>query len=174
MRSETPLAAVAKGAVAGLVGTAVLTVAMRRGPELLHQLGLARADPGVPKTREQAEETEGGPTETLAERVAAGVLEVPIEDDTRQVAGQAIHWSYGAAWGALYGVVQSSLHLPHLVHGTIFGGLVAVVASTLVPAIGLTPPPTRQPLAMSGMQMVTHLLYGWATALTFRVLSSDA
>jgi uncharacterized membrane protein YagU involved in acid resistance len=112
-------------------------------------------------------------TEQFAERVAIGVLDRPIEERSRQVAGQAVHWGYGAAWGAVFGVVQSSLRPPRLLHGTVFGMVVATVASTVVPAMGLMPPPTKQPVAMSGMQMAAHLVYGWVTALIFGLLSRD-
>jgi hypothetical protein len=59
------------------------------------------------------------------------------------------------------------------VHGTIFAMAVAAVASTVVPAMRLMPPPTRQPVAMSVMQMAAHLVYGWVTALVFGLLSRD-
>ncbi len=163
---ESPLSVTVKGAAAGLVGTAVLTIGMSAGPRVMQGLGLLTSEPPASQQEE--------PTAKLAEKVAEGVLETPIEEDTKRVAGQAIHWGYGAAWGAFYGIVQSSLRLPYFLHGTIFGMLVATVASTLVPAIGVAPPPTKQPVAISAMQMVLHLLYGWTTALTFRVLSRDS
>lgn len=158
---ESPLAATAKGAVAGLAGTVALTAVMRFGPRALAGLGLL-PEPAGPREE---------PTAKLAGKVAGGVLERPIAADTRQTAGQAIHWAYGVSWGALYGIVQSSLRLPHLLHGALLGGLVAGVASTLVPAMRLTPPPTEQPPAMSALQVGRHLVYGWVTALTFRLLS---
>jgi putative membrane protein len=161
---ESPLAVTAKGAVAGLAGTAALTVVMRFGPRMLTGLGL------LPEEAQPHEE----PTAKLAGKVAGGVLERPIGEDTKESAGQAIHWAYGAGWGALYGIVQSSLRLPHLLHGALFGGVVAGVASTLVPAMRLTPPPTEQPPAMSALQVGWHLVYGWVTALTFRLLSPGA
>ena len=43
---ETPLAVVAKGAIAGLAGTAAITMAMRRTPQLLQQLGLQPSELG--------------------------------------------------------------------------------------------------------------------------------
>jgi len=167
---ETPLAVVAKGAIAGLAGTAAITMAMRRTPQLLQQLGLQPSEPPAAEAQKIAESA-GQPTEKLAEKVATGVLEKPIAEDTRQVAGQAVHWGYGAAWGALYGIVQGSIRWPSLMHGTIFGGVVGAVASTLVPAMRLTPPPTQQPMPANAMMMVYHLLYGWVTAVTFRLLS---
>ena len=167
---ESPLSVVAKGAIAGLAGTAAITLAMKRTPQLLQRLGLEPSEPPAAEAQKIAESA-GQPTEKLAEKVTTGVLDRPIAEDTRQVAGQAVHWGYGAAWGALYGIVQASVRWPSLVHGTVFGGVVGLVASTLVPAMRLTPPPTQQPMPANAMMMVYHLLYGWVTALTFQLLS---
>jgi hypothetical protein len=164
---ESPLSVAVKGLVAGLAGTGALTVAMKRAPVMMQQLGLASPDFGARGTGAEAAD----PTQRLAERVATGVLEKPLQDDAREIAAQGIHWGYGAAWGVVYGLVQGTFRWPTLVHGTCFGGLVATVASTVVPALGLTPPPTRQPLSMNAMQVGLHLLYGWVTALAFRLLS---
>jgi uncharacterized membrane protein YagU involved in acid resistance len=150
------------GGLGGLIGTVVITIGMKGGPLLLQQLGLESGN------EQQAEE----PTEKLAKEVAIDLTDSSIGGDTKKVAGQAIHWGYGLGWGVLYGVVQSLLHLPNLLLGTLLGGLISVVASTAVPAMGLTPPPTRTPMSKNVMMMVLHLLYGWVTALTFRALSA--
>ena len=155
---ESPLAAAAKGAIAGLADTVALTIGMR-APQLLQQ----------GKTQPQKE-----PTAKLAGKVAGGVFEQALDRETKATVGEAIHWSYGAGWGALYGLAQESLRLPRLVHGTVFGLLVATVASTLVPSMGLTPPPTKQPPEKSMMQLALHLVYGWVTVLVFhRITAHD-
>ena len=156
---------IAKGGMAGIIGTAALTAGMQGVPVLLQRVGLVESEAMADEQEE--------PTEVLAEKVADGVLQQPIGGATRRVSGQTIHWGYGAAWGALYGVVQSSLRPPHWLHGTLLGAGMAVIASTLVPAMQLTPPPTKQPIAMSAMQFGLHLIYGLVTAFAFRYLSKD-
>jgi hypothetical protein len=168
---ESPVAVVVKGAIAGLVGTAAITAGKQRRPELMQQFGLGSADPPS-ESRVQGGQPPEEPTAKLAGKVATGVLEKPIEEGTRERAGQAIHWAYGAAWGALYGVLQGTLRWPLPLSGTFFGLIVGAVASTAVPAMRLTPPPTRQPASMNVMQTVLHLLYGWVTALVFGLLAS--
>lgn len=170
-RYPSPISVGVRGAAAGLVGTAVLTEAMKRAPLIMEQLGLSPSESEMPRTSVEAEQAAEQPTERLAEKVSVGVLDRPLEEDTKQIAGQAVHWGYGTAWGVLYGLVQGSFRWPDLIHGTFFGAVVATVASTLVPAMGLTPSPRRQPMAMKAMQIGLHLLYGWTTALTFRLLS---
>ncbi|MBA2453208.1 MAG: DUF1440 domain-containing protein [Chloroflexia bacterium] len=164
----SPLEVTIKGAVAGLAGTAVLTQVMQRGPQLMEEkLGIAIAGSDSPAEAEAPED----PRAELAEKVATGVFETNISQESKETASQAIHWGYGALWGAIFGIVHSSLKLPLLLHGTIFGSLVATVASTLVPAMGLAPSSKEQPKKMSAMQFVNHLIFGWAVALTFHVLT---
>lgn len=164
----SPLEVTIKGAVAGLAGTAVLTQIMQRGPQFMEEkLGIALAGPDSPAETEAP----GDPRAELADKVATGVFETNISQETKETASQAIHWGYGALWGAIFGIAHSSLKIPLLLHGTIFGGLVATVASTLVPAMGLAPSPKEQPKKMSAMQLVNHLIFGWVVALTFRVLT---
>ena len=162
---NSPLMVVGKGALAGLVGTAIMSIGMTKLPQLMQQFDL------LPPPTEENEGLE--PTEELAERVAEGVLETSIDRETREVAGQTIHWSYGTLWGVLYGLVQSSLRLPHHLHGLVLGGLTGAVSSTLLPAMGLTPPPGKQPTPMNAMQWGLHLLYGWVTAVAFDSLASE-
>jgi hypothetical protein len=170
---NSPLAAVAKGAVAGLVGTAVLTSAMPRTLATLRTYDLVPPEAPVPPTTEEAAEKMEQPPRKLTERVATGVLETDLSDETERAAGQAIHWGYGAAWGAFFGLMQGSLRLPFLLHGFLFGGLVGLAASTVVPALGLTPPPRRQPGVVDLTQFELHALYGCVTALTFHLLGGE-
>lgn len=159
--SENPVLASLKGAAAGLAGTVVISLGLKYGPQFLQQAGLMPPQPQKPEE----------PTEKLADKVASEALDTKLDADTKQAAGQTIRWTYGAGWGVVYGLAQNWLHLPHFLHGTLFGTIVGGVASTVVPALGLTPPPTKQPPAMSGLQFVLHLLYGWTTALVFQLLT---
>lgn len=48
-----------------------------------------------------------------------------------------------------------------------------LIASTVVPAMGVMPPPEKASTEQKVMQGVYHLLYGWTTALVFHLLSKD-
>jgi len=165
--NDSPLAATLKGAVAGLAGTAALVLAMKATPQVAQALGMASEE--APRPAESAAET----TRAFADKVATGMVEAPIAPEAREAAGEAVHWTYGAAWGALYGILQSSLRLPPPLHGTAFGAIVGAVASTALPAMRLAPSPTKQPPAMSALQAGYHVLYGWVVAATFHALSAD-
>ena len=162
----SPLSVAIKGAIAGLVGTAAITVAMQKGPQLLEE----RFDFSM-KPESPPQDVPEDPTAELAGRVAEGVLERPLREESKETAGQAIHWSYGAMWGTAYGILQGSMRVPVILSGTLFGALVGTVASTVVPAMGLAPSPTEQPKRISAMQLGYHLIFGWVTALTFWLLT---
>jgi hypothetical protein len=167
---ETPLGVVIKGAVAGLAGTGVLTVAMEQVPKLLEQVGLG------PSKRGEGTGAGGGrnpeqPVEKLAKKVAEGVFDKRLDRKERKVAGQAIHWAYGASWGVMYGIMQSTFRLPHLLHGTLLAGLMSLAAATIVPATKVVPPMSKLPLERSVLQFAYIVLSAWTTALVYGLLS---
>ncbi len=159
---QSPLAVIVKGALAGAAGTAVMTAFTQRAPQLMERAGMPVPEPPVPPHDPDAPSS---PTEELAERVTEGQL--PTEQ--RAAAGEAIHWAYGAGWGAYFAVMQSTFRPPSLLHGTFLAGLLTLVAARFVPRLGLTPPPrTREELVVSAS---SHLVYGLTTAIAYRVLN---
>ncbi len=154
------LSAAVKGAIAGLAGTAIVSVGLQFGPKLLERAG------ALPEGASRAEQ----PTEKLAENIADGALNTELSDSTKTAAGQAIHWGYGTLWGAAYGVAQHQLQLPAPLAGALFGGVIGGVASTLVPALNLAPPPTEQPMAMNAFMGGINLVYGEAVAVVYDML----
>jgi hypothetical protein len=159
---QSPLAVIIKGALAGAAGTAVMSAFMDRAPELMDRAGMTLPEPPAPPVDPDAPSS---PTEKLAHRVTEGQL--PPEQ--RAAAGEAIHWAYGAGWGAYYGVMQSTFRPPSVLHGTFLGGLLTFVAVRFVPRLGLTRPPrTREQLIMSGS---SHVVYGVTTAIVYQILN---
>lgn len=154
------LASAVKGAIAGLAGTALVSAGLMVGPKLLERSG------ALPEGATDAEQ----PTEKLAENIAGGALDTELEGGAKTAAGQAIHWGYGTLWGAVYGVAQRELQLPAPVAGALFGGLIGGVASTVVPALNLTPPPTEQPMAMNLFMGGINMVYGETVAVVYDML----
>jgi len=165
MAYQSPLSAIIKGAIAGAAGTFVMGEAMARVPELLERAGhpLPKSPPGPAAP--------DSPTEEVAERLAEGLAQDEIDEQTKAAAGQVIHWTYGAAWGAAYGVLQSSLRLPTVFGGALFGAGVGYVADTVMPAMRLQTPPELNPRSVNLYHMGMHVVYGLTTALTWRVLN---
>lgn len=162
---QSPLTAIVKGALAGAAGTAAMGAFTERAPRALERLGWSM--PSGPKGP-TAPDT---PTEEVAERLVEDVAEQDLPDDAKGTAGQAVHWTYGAAWGAVFGIVQASLRLPHLLHGVLFGLLVGTVADTVMPRFGLQVPPKRNPMELNVFHMAAHVVFGLVTAATWAVLN---
>ncbi len=163
---ESPLSAIIKGALSGAVGTVVLSTAVKVGPTLLRQIGINAPEP--PAGAKQNE-----PTEKLAQKSAQGLFDTHLDRQEKKVAGQALHWGYGLGWGALYGIVQSALQWPFMVNGTLLGGAMTLTATTLVPAMGITPPADKIPTNQKAMQTSFIMLFGWTTTLVYHFLSRD-
>lgn len=159
-QQDSLLASAVKGAIAGMAGTALVSAGLMVGPKLLERRG------ALPEGASEAEQ----PTEKLAENIAGATLDTDLEGSTKTAAGQAIHWGYGTLWGAVYGVAQRELQLPAPVAGALFGGLIGGVASTVVPALNLTPPPTEQPMAMNLFMGGINMVYGETVAVVYDML----
>jgi hypothetical protein len=178
-KPETPLIVALKGAAAGLVGTAVLTLFRDQAPKVLEAFGMeAQQEPGDTKSGQGPKQAQGedtpqdeDPPSKLAEKISEEVFEKPIGEREKRVAGQMLHWTYGAGWGALYGIVQSSLRMPHWLHGTLLGGLVGLIAATVVPSMNIMPTPAEMPPPQRAIGMAMPMLFGWTTALFFRLFS---
>jgi hypothetical protein len=77
-----------RGAASGMLGGAVMMMAMKAGARALLPEGEDREPP--PKAL----------VETLAEKAG-----IDLEDRQATMAGMGVHMGYSALWGALYGVV---------------------------------------------------------------------
>lgn len=161
-QQENTLELMAKGAIAGIAGTAALTAGMYLMPHLLPQR--SHIDP----QRDLPEE----PNVRLVEEAMMALWGTIPDDRTKAVGGQFAHWGYGATWGVIYALAQNQLQLPPNTHGLLLGLLVGTTASTVVPALDLAPPPTHEPFAQTAAMTGLQLLFGWVTAQTFNTLSS--
>lgn len=106
----------------------------------------------------------------VAKRVIRGVLQREVSEDRTDTLNNAMHWTYGTGWGAVYGIVQGSLHAPTLRHGLGFGTLVWGSSLVQLPALGLAPPVWKYPPAELGLDVSYHLVYGVAVAAAFAAL----
>ena len=107
-------------------------------------------------------------TEIFVQKVATGLFGVSLSEGARRSTGMAMHFLYGSFWGALYGLIQSSLHLPSALYGPLHGLIVWLIGpATLVPAMHIMPPPQRQELRRLLMMIGFHVAYGLGVGLTF-------
>lgn len=145
--SRMVLAGVLAGAIGGLAGSAAKIAAEAVYP---------------PRTLGQVP-----PPLLLAERIAGH----PFGHPQDEIAIQAIHWTFGAAVGGIYGGVAEVVPLVTVGYGVVFGLVLQLFThESMVPALGLDVPAPQQPLREHLSEFFSHALYGLATELVRRLV----
>jgi hypothetical protein len=142
--------ATGKGFFAGVAGTAAISASMAVEAKLRNK--------------------ELGPVQAEAVEKVAGVA--PKGEEEKERLANLVHWQYGAAWGALRGVI-SLLPLSPPTATAVHFGLVWGAAGTLLPTLKLAPPPTKQPPAEVALNTLHHLLYAAVTSAAFEFLDAQ-
>jgi putative membrane protein len=125
------------GAIAGVAATAAKTLVEKFYPPRIHG--------------------ELNPPEELAEKVAGHSL----DSTTKAVAGEAIHWGFGAATGAAYGALAEFYPSVTAKEGATFGlTLMSLTHEKALPAMGLSEPPEEQTPREHTSEAASHILFG--------------
>lgn len=124
------------GVVAGLVATAAKTFMERIYPPQGH---------GEPE-----------PEDLLAERLAGHRLDA----STRELAGGAIHWGFGAAAGAAYGALAEFYPAATAKEGASFGLALMALTQEGEHAMALAAPPEELSFRERSGDAAGHVLYG--------------
>lgn len=133
-----------KGLVAGAVGGLVATAAKSLGEKIY-----------PPRVHGEPE-----PPEVIAERVAGH----PLDETSKEIASESIHWVFGMAAGAFYGVLAEIYPAVTAKSGATFGlTLMSLTHEGALPALGLSEPPADQSLRERTSEGATHILYGVVT-----------
>lgn len=177
---DSPLGVVMKGALAGFAGTLALTLGVKgaqwvvsSGGDGGRRSGEDDASAGIDASQALAGGQIQAPfldqsTELFVQKVATGLFGASLSESARTAAGAGMHFAYGGFWGAVYGLIQSSLRLPAALHGLLYGLLVWLIGPvTLVPAMGIMPPPQQQGVRQALLVAGFHVSYGLALGLVF-------
>jgi putative membrane protein len=144
---------VAKGLIAGMVGGIVATAAKSVAERIY-----------PPRTHGEPE-----PPAVLAEKIAGH----PLSATTQAVATETIHWTFGAAAGAAYGILAEFYPAATAREGANFGmTLMALTHEGALPALGLSAQPADQTNREKSSEMVTHVVFGLVTEAVRRVVRS--
>jgi len=149
-----------RGAIAGLAAGLVASLVMD-----LAQKGLSRL---------QSSDSGGGgepATEQAADRVAQATTGAPLPEESKPLAGQAVHYGFGALLGLGYGIAAE--YLPQATAG--WGSAYAIGNALLfdeaaVPAAGLGKAPWEAPASTHLYTLVSHLVFGTAAEGTRRLV----
>lgn len=136
-----------RGLVAGLVGTAVMTVS-----STLEARIRGRGDSDAPA------------------QALATLLAVREYDDGGARATRAAHWGYGTALGAARGLLGAT-GLSTNAADVAFHATVLAAEQTMLPVLGIAPPATRWPGREIASDLAHHTAYSLATNGAYRLLS---
>lgn len=139
--------AIGRGLVAGLAGTAVMTVSSTIEMKLRgRQASTAPADAALKVLRLQ-----------------------PVDDQAKARFSNVVHWSYGTSWGVARGMLdaagcKNTCALP-LQFAAIWG-----MSLVMLPALEIAPPVTKWSADEIAIDAFHHLVYAAAVDLAYAVL----
>jgi hypothetical protein len=152
---KSPLATLAQGLVAGVIGNAVFTAYQE-----------VTSDSSDEKPRRWSQTP--APAQ-VGKRIAEGVFEQDVPLAKAGLVGNVMHWLYGSGWGPVYGVIEESVRRPPL-SAVALTSTVMVADYTVLPAMGLYEPPWRYPARTLAKDYAVHLVHGAAIAVAYRAL----
>ena len=159
--NPTPLGAAARGLIAGVVGTAAMTLHQ----ELVSKLRDSGSDAGPSKSDEQKDPWKSAPAPAVvARRILEGVFRREVPAEKIGLAANVMHWAYGVGWGAVFGLVAGSSENHPLKLAPPFGAAVWAASYAQLVPMGLYEPPwTYSPQTLAN-DLGYHLTYGVGVA----------
>jgi hypothetical protein len=165
---QTPLGALARGMVAGMVGTAAMDLVQ-----------FARYKRGGGDDRLLAWEFSAGLKDweqapapaQLGKRVVEGVFQRQLPSERAALVNNLTHWGYGIAWGGLFGLVAGLLRSPKVRHGLVLGTTVWMSSYVVLPLAKLYRPIWEYDARVLARDLGDHLVYGVSAAGAERLLA---
>jgi putative membrane protein len=119
--------------------------------------------------QEQKSEESDDATMKTAAWLLDSVAGITLSKEQKKTAGPVVYYVFGAAMGALYGALMEHKHGFSAADGAVWGAALFVGADeVVVPALGLSEPPTKYPLALHASALTAHLVYGLTTEVVRR------
>src|SRR3954453_986420 len=141
---------VAKGLLAGLAGTAAMTVSSTIEEKL------------------RGREPSSAPADAAAK--VLGIDSFP-DERTKSTFGNAVHWTYGTGWGAVRGLLRG-LGLSPLAATALHFAAVWGNEQVALPALGVAPPLTEWGAEEIAIDMFHHVVYVSATGAAYEGLTT--
>jgi Protein of unknown function (DUF1440) len=165
----TPLSAIVRGVLAGIVGTTAMDALL-----------FARYRKGGGDSRFAAWEFSSGLSSwdqapapaQVGRRLVEGLFQRELPAQRAALVNNITHWAYGIVGGVQYGVVAESLSSPRVLYGLPFGASVWATSYVILPAAELYQPIWEYDRTTLAKDLSAHLFYGFATAVALRLLSA--
>jgi uncharacterized membrane protein YagU involved in acid resistance len=104
----------------------------------------------------------------LGKRMYEAVFQQELSPRWAALTNNLMHWSYGIAWGGIFGIVAGSAPRPRIVWGVPFTLIVWGTSYVILPLAGLYKPIWAYDLPTLAKDLGAHLVYGLGTAIAFR------
>jgi uncharacterized membrane protein len=101
-----------------------------------------------------------------------GAVGVKVRKEQRPALNTAMHALYGTSWGLPFGVLFGRAGQTGPAKGLVFGLNVWLASLVGLPALGIAPPPWKQPPAALAQDLAFHLVYGTATAAAYEAFTA--
>lgn len=160
----TPLGALARGLVAGALGSAVQNLFFKLRPAPAVPRGAFS-----PPEQAQLEEREA---ETITRRFVESMMMRPLSEEGKKAGAAIVHYAFGALWGGLYGLARETIPGAKTpASGLVFGSAVWILGDQIVvPAFRLAGGPSDYPLKTHAYGLAAHLVYGASVWAAYEML----
>jgi hypothetical protein len=169
--TATPLAAVARGLLAGAAGTAAMDALWFAR----YRRGDGASSPLAWEFSADIPEWEQAPAPAqVGKRLVEGLFQVQLPARRAGLMNNVTHWGYGMLAGLQYGVVAGSLRAPRILYGLPFGATVWAAGYVVLPAAKLYQPIWEYDRKTLAKDLSAHLVFGLGTATALHLLSTSA
>jgi hypothetical protein len=103
----------------------------------------------------------------VARRVIEGFTQKELPDRYAFLTSTVMHWAYGSANAAAYGVAAGSLRTQNPLYGLSLGAAVWLTGYVVLPLGGLYQPIWKYDVKTLAEDLSAHLVYGSATGTAF-------
>jgi uncharacterized membrane protein YagU involved in acid resistance len=170
--------AVWANALAGAVGGLVASFAMNQ-----FQAGISAVSESMARKERLRKQQQKQPqqnaqssgedaTVKAAKAIFTTLFHHELSEDEKKWAGPAVHYGLGTVLGAVYGTLAARMPVDKGA-GASYGSAVWLGADEIaVPLFGLSGPPTATPLSGHMKALASHLVFGYVTHFTRRLILS--
>lgn len=152
---------VVAGAIAGAAGAFVMEQFQTKALPKLKEMANLDEKQESEESSSSSEESSEPATTKAARQVSEKVFDHELQEGEKKWAGEAAHYAMGVTSGVIYGAAAELTPKATLGHGAGFGASVWAVADEMVvPALGLSKPPTEYPMKTHAYALASHLVYG--------------
>ena len=162
----TPLGAVARGLIAGTVGTAAMDAYLYAR----YRRGGGTSRPAEWELSEGLSWEDAPAPAQVGKRLVEGLFQIELPESRAPLVNNVTHWGYGILGGVQYGIVAGSLPRRQIIYGLPFGATVWGASYVILPAAKLYKPIWDYDAKTLAADLSAHLVYGLATATAMSLL----